>query len=144
MLSICRIIVDQARSGRYKLLSTVPDQISRQEEIIHEVCKYPVDSLVQLTKHLKYEAESRKSYLQFILGGSINLGVFPALFVAYALFTEALANSVPEGIRLLFATVVISSYIAAIFFSFEINRLESAIYCLECATERNSKERTSN
>ena len=144
LLSIYRIIVDQGRSGWYKLLSTVPNRIYRQEEIIRGVCKYSVDSLVQLTKHLKYEVESRKSYLQLILGGSINLGAFPALFVAYALFTEALTNNVPEGIRLSFATIVIGLYVAAVSLSLEISRLESMIYCLECATERNSKERANN
>ena len=134
---ICIIVRDQMRSGYYKLLGTTGADIEKREEKIQIVSAFPTDSLKRVLKHLKYEISSRKSYLHFILGGSTNLGVFPAVFAIYVAYTRLLNdNTSPDSIVLIFAAIVLGLYVIGVQFSAEVRRLEAMIHCLDSAIDR--------
>lgn len=133
---VYNIIEDQRRSGEYKLLSTVERSIRKREETIEAIIRFPADCLTRVKSHLKDEVSSRRSYLHLLLGGSINLGAFPALFAVYAAYTGTLSNSLPNQLNLAVLTIIIGLYIVGVIFSLEIRRLESMIHCLQCAMDR--------
>lgn len=134
---ICNIARSQMKSGYYKLLGTTKSDIERREERIQIIGAFPTGSLKRVLRHLKYDITSRKSYLHFILGGSINLGIFPAVFAIYVAFRRLTSDDTyPDYIVPMFLAIVLGLGIMALQFSSEIRRLELMTHCLECAINR--------
>ena len=134
---ILDIVRAQMKNGYYKLLGTTKADIKRQEGRIQTVSAFPTDSLKRVLKHLEYETSSRKSYLHFILGGSVNLGIFPAVFAIYVTYTRLLNDNISSGVVVpIFAAIVLGLYIIGVQFSAEVRRLEAMSHCLECAIDR--------
>lgn len=117
--------------GNSRFIEKLGEDIKTRERIIRDINEFSLDIRLRLEDHLRQEIDSKKSYLRFLpSSGSSLLLVLLFIWIAESGISRL---DVPNALMVALLCSIIIIFPLRVLIVLQIQRLETMVYCLECA-----------
>lgn len=112
-------------------MSPMRKRIKREYVIIGELKKYKTKNLRRVLRRLQHEKKSQNTWQSFHLGAAAKLGLLPAGFAIYAMYSELFARELPYNLDILVMSVVVGFSLGSAMSNMVLMKVDSMIFVIE-------------